>query len=163
MEKIRLEHNGRSIEVEPTEDLLKFFEKGKYNFKAGQPVYLLTSAGSLESRIFDVNNEHIRGAYLRNKVFGEIEDLCFEDQKTLLMAEIDRFIDDNDGEFTQEEWTNPSIRKYFLETWCERGINPDIEIQYTFSFKQYGVKYFRSEEIAKKALELFRDKLIKYL
>ena len=77
--------------------------------------------------------------------------------KQTLFRKLQRFSDENGG--NEIDWKDPNQEKWMIrfdhrvEELCV-GLNNYI--------RNFGQVYFISEEIAEKAIELFRDELIKY-
>ena len=79
------------------------------------------------------------------------------DFKQTLFRKLQRFSDENGG--GDIDWNDESQRKYFIRySYC------DDELDYYWKFvnKQFGVVYFVSEDVASKAIAIFKDDLIKY-
>lgn len=163
---IELKYEGRTVEVPLTEELkviLKdLVKKGKYGFEENQEVFALESSGVIISCNYEAK-ERLSKAYIaRNKYFHTWDEAYIADEKQLLTAEIDHFIEANGGEFTEEEWKNASLRKWGIEVEYESDqISLGWDVNY--KFRQPFNPYFRSEEIAEKAIVLFGDRMKKYL
>lgn len=78
--------------------------------------------------------------------------------KQTLFRKLQRFSDENGG--LDIDWTNSDKGKYFI---CYDHTAKKLKAYLDFYLQDCGKVYFVSEEVAKKAIELFHDDLIKYL
>ncbi|WP_317327357.1 hypothetical protein [Turicibacter sanguinis] len=76
--------------------------------------------------------------------------------KQTLFRKLQRFSDENGG--NEIDWCNQE-RKFFI---CYNYNGKNIAISFINNCKDFGQVYFNSEEVAKQAIELFHDDLIKY-
>ena len=77
--------------------------------------------------------------------------------KQTLFRKLQRFSDENGG--NEINWLNTNQQKFFITYYYD---TKELDLYYVCNDKDFGQVYFISEEIAEKAIELFRDELIKY-
>lgn len=77
--------------------------------------------------------------------------------KQTLFRKLQRFSDENGG--NEINWLNTNQLKFFITYYYD---TKELDLYYVCNDKDFGQVYFISEEIAEKAIELFRDDLIKY-
>ncbi|MDB8554048.1 hypothetical protein [Turicibacter sanguinis] len=77
--------------------------------------------------------------------------------KQTLFRKLQRFSDENGG--GEIDWNNANQEKWMIKFDHESN---ELCVGYNSYFKIFGQVHFISEEIAKKAIELFRDELIEY-
>ena len=164
--KAKIEFNGKVGEITLTKEQQKVFAevikpKSKYEFKEGQKVYFIRLDGSIANTRYEKVVEDILTAK-RNKYSHTEAEAQFQADKELLIAEIDRFIEENGGELTEEEWRNGDVMKYCLSfDYNERPVA--ISVSCDVKYKRACEKYFRSSDIAYKGINLFGERMKKYL
>lgn len=77
--------------------------------------------------------------------------------KQTLFRKLQRFSDENGG--NEIDWENTNQKKYCI-LYCHSF--KELQSDFTWVRQNQGQIYFISKEIAEKAIELFRDELIKY-
>lgn len=77
--------------------------------------------------------------------------------KQFLFRKLQRFSDENGG--NEIDWENTNQKKYCI-LYCHSF--KELQSDFTWVRQNQGQIYFISKEIAEKAIELFRDELIKY-
>ena len=77
--------------------------------------------------------------------------------KQTLFRKLQRFSDENGG--NEIDWNDPNQRKWSIK--FDRKIK-DLYIGASNCIQNFGQVYFISEKVAKNAIELFHDELIKY-
>ena len=77
--------------------------------------------------------------------------------KQMLLRKLQRFSDENGG--NEIDWENTNQKKYCI-LYCHSF--KELQSDFTWVRQNQGQIYFISKEIAEKAIELFRDELIKY-
>ena len=77
--------------------------------------------------------------------------------KQMLFRKLQRFSDENGG--NEIDWENTNQKKYCI-LYCHSF--KELQSDFTWVRQNQGQIYFISKEIAEKAIELFRDELIKY-
>ena len=128
----------------------KVFKPNKF----GEKYYTISTKGKIGSYSFcndDFDKEIIDfGNYFKTQ--EEAERKCFEIR---LHRQLELFaLEKND---TEIDW-NDSSEKYMINYNKDKG----IFIDRVYTLKIFGQVYFTSKEIAEKALETFKDDLIRY-
>lgn len=95
--------------------------------------------------------------YERANYFSTKEKAEEIDFKQTLFRKLQRFSDENGGD--EIDWTNADERKLRIFYDYEDGT---FEVEGDYSFRDLGQVYFSTEDVARKAIELFHDDLIKY-
>lgn len=80
------------------------------------------------------------------------------DFKQTLFRKLQRFSDENGG--NEIDWNNFDQPKYYIKYFCYDS--QKIRVECICTVRDFGQVYFVSEEVTKKAIELFLDDLIKY-
>ena len=78
--------------------------------------------------------------------------------KQTLFRKLQRFSDENGG--NEIDWDNFDQPKYYIKYFCYDS--QKIRVECICTVRDFGQVYFVSEEVTQKAIELFRDDLIKY-
>lgn len=136
------------IEPKPLTGWERVGEREKYYFPniSGVIIHDVNITNTLGEPLYEVAN------YFSTR--EKAEEINF---KQTLFRKLQRFSDENGG--NEIDWKDPNQEKWMIrfdhrvEELCV-GLNNYI--------RNFGQVYFISEEIAEKAIELFRDELIKY-
>ena len=120
----------------------------------GEEYYLIFSNGNIHMRNFynDNNDEEIIGFGNYFKTKEEAERKRFEIR---LHRQLELFALENND--TEIDW-NDSSEKHTISYNRDGG----IFIDEVYSLKDFGQVYFTSKEVAEKAIETFKDDLIRY-
>ena len=125
--------------------------------KLGEEFYSISTYGEVDMYEFfndNIDNELINfGNYFKTK--EEAEKKCFEIR---LHRQLELFALENNE--TEIDWNDRS-KKYVINYSKDMGIS-GIFIDEVYSLKAFGQVYFSSRGIAEKALESFKDDLIRY-
>ena len=128
----------------------KFFKP-----KLGEKYYSISINGEIDSYSFcndNVDKEIIGfGNYFKTK--EEAERKSFE---IGLHRQLELFALENND--TEIDWNDENCDKYVITYRKDTGVSIDK----VYSLKDFGQVYFTSKEIAKKALEVFEDDLLRY-
>ena len=165
--KATIEFNGKVGEITLTKEQQKVFAEvmaeKKSKFELGDNAYYLKYHGGVDYYVYE-DDCNDREAVKRNKYFFTVEEAQFQADKELLIAEIDRFIEENGGEFTEEEWRKGiEVRKYFISYRYKEHNIATLDYDYANSARRINEQYYRTAEIADKAIELFGERMKKYL
>lgn len=95
--------------------------------------------------------------YKRANYFSTKEKADEINFKQTLFRKLQRFSDENGG--NEIDWTNENERKYNI--FYDYG-DGTLEVKSNYSLRYPGQVYFSTEDVARKAIELFHDDLIKY-
>ena len=166
--KLTLE-NGKTIDMELTkeqEELINQSDKKTgYERVTYGDIYYSSDNGGLSNDDTSVNTSDYMGDYIDNAKYDNAD---YYNDETLvkniakadtLMRRLRRFAVENGGSFSKEEWENCDILKYYI--WynsCRREININDASYYKILFPVY----FRSKEIAQKAINTFKEDLLWY-
>lgn len=125
----------------------------------GGVYYFISDNGRL---MRDVNTEQgfDKGAYDVANYFSTEEKAEEINFKQTLFRRIQRFSDENKG--NEIDWSDVGSYKYYIFYHRYPGENEEIRVSETRFFQQIGQVYFYSQEIAERAIELFKEDLIKY-
>lgn len=96
-------------------------------------------------------------AYDKANYFSTIEKAKEINFKQTLLRKIQRFSDKNGG--SEIDWTHEGKRQYFISFDYDKG---KFVIDNHLTFRDLGQVYFVSYDVAKQALEMFEEDLIKY-
>ena len=121
----------------------------------GEKYYSILSGGKVQTHFFykdSIDKELIDfGNYFKTK--EEAERKSFEIR---LHRQLELFALENND--TEINWNDNSSEKYLIDYSKDMGISIGV----VYSLKNFGQVYFTSKEIAEKALEAFKDDLIRY-
>ena len=162
--------NGKTIDMELTkeqEELINQSDKKRTGYERVKncDTYYSSNNGDLSECDGNIYTEDDINDYIDNSKYDNAD---YYNDETLakniaradtLMRKLRRFTVENGGSFSKEEWANDDILKYYI--WynsCRREIN----INYASYYKILFPVYFRSEEIAQKAIDTFGEDLIWY-
>ena len=171
--KLTLE-NGKTIEMELTNEQAELINQSDKSDKKrtgyervihGDTYYSSDNSG-LTNDNTSVNMSDYIGDYIDNSKYDNAD---YYNDETLtkntaradtLMRRFRRFAVENGGSFSNEEWLgNNDINKYYIEF---NYYNNELNIDDMVNCKDFGQIYFRSEEIAQKAINTFKEDLIWY-
>ena len=168
--KLTLE-NGKTIDMELTkeqEELINQSDKKRTGYEKVTygDTYYSSDNGGLSNDDTNISMNDYVGDYIDNSKY---ENADYYNDETLakniaradtLMRKLRRFAVENGGSFTKKEWEDDDISK------CEIFYNYDIKrldinemidnCRYIFEI------YFRSREIAQKAIDTFKEDLLWY-
>ena len=121
----------------------------------GEKYYSILSGGKVQTHFFyedSIDKELIDfGNYFKTK--EEAERKSFEIR---LHRQLELFALENND--TEINWWDNNSEKYLIDYSKDMGISIGV----VYSLKNFGQVYFTSKEIAEKALEAFKDDLIRY-
>lgn len=161
--KVELKVNGKTVQVEMTEEQLK--ELGVIKPRTGyerrkecnNEYYLVTAGGSVieekDTALFDQNCYEI-GNFYSNKMIAENNA-----RADRLLRQLRRWQAQNDKAISISDWKNDNIFKYHIEYDC---FNELFFVTYAVRRRSLNNIYFTSEEKAKEAAGVFADELIWY-
>lgn len=118
--------------------------------------YFISDNGRL---MRDVNTEQgfDKGAYDVANYFSTEEKAEEINFKQTLFRKLQRFSDENG--FNENDWTHEGRPKYYISYDYE---DDDFCVDYRMTTKDFGAVYFASNEVANRALQTFKEDLIKY-
>ena len=166
--KLTLE-NGKTIDMELTKEQEELInqndKKTGYERVKNCDTYYSSNNGDLSECDGNIYTEDDINDYVDNSRYDNAD---YYNDKTLakniaradtLMRRLRRFAVENGGSFSRDEWKEYAIDKYYIYydyDDCNMNISScDICI----NFRNV---YFRSEKIAQKAIDIFKDELIWY-
>ena len=161
--KVELKVNGKTVQVEMTEEQLK--ELGVIKPRTGyerrkecnNEYYLVTAGGSVieekDTALFDQNCYEI-GNFYSNKMIAENNA-----RADRLFRQLRRWQALNDKAITKKDWEDINVGKIiiFYNYECCK-----IRIACRRTMRHPNVVYFTSREKAKEAIEVFKDELLWY-
>ena len=168
--KLTLE-NGKTIDMELTkeqEELINQSDKKRTGYEKVTygDTYYSSDNGGLSNDDTNISMNDYVGDYIDNSKY---ENADYYNDETLakniaradtLMRRLRRFAVENGGSFSREEWANETINKYEVHFDYEYNA---LNIVISCSTNKYIFDiYFRSEEIAQKAIDTFKDELMWY-
>lgn len=163
--KLTLE-NGKTIEMELTkeqEELINQSGKktGYEKVIFGDTYYASDNTALIKDNTNIVAEQYV-GDYFDNARYDNAD---YYNDETLakniaradtLMRKLRRFAVENSGSFSKDEWEDVDISKYYF---CYDYEDCNIIISYYNTGRDFGQVYFRSEEIAQKAIDTFKEDL----
>lgn len=110
-------------------------------------IFSMVDYGALEdNRVYDKANYF--------STVGKAKEINFKQE---LFRKLQRFSDENGG--SEIDWNNYEYDKYHIFYNHNRS---ELEISSVCFFEDFGQVYFKTQEIAEQAIELFKEDLIKY-
>lgn len=155
MSKEKIENNIKSLESE-IQKLKKILNSGYFKPEVNERYYTIESDGSVNDFLW-YENEECKGNFEAANCFKteqEAETVSFEE---VLFRKLRRFSEANNEK--ELDWENAEETKYFITYLPSNG---NIAVSETNSFKDFGQIYFSSNEIAQRAIEEFKEDLLKY-
>ena len=167
--KLTLE-NGKTIDMELTreqEELINQSDKKRTGYEKVTygDTYYSSDNGGLSNDDTNISMNDYMGDYIDNSKYDNAD---YYNDETLakniaradtLMRKLRRFAVENGGSFSKEEWENYGIGKYCIYYDYD---DCNITISNCDTYKDFGQIYFRSEEIARKAINTFGKELLWY-
>ena len=163
--KVGLSFNGKSVEVELTQEQLKELglveEKKKTGYeKVEKGRFYLWVAGvgtphcDSDSRLSTDNERYYAANYYSDETIAENNARADK-----LMRQLRRFAAENGRIPSAEDWENPLVSKYTIE--YDHAVNK-LDYCLWFNKQMSGVVYFNSKKACEKAIEEFKDELTWY-
>lgn len=163
--KLTLE-NGKTIEMELTKEQEKLINQSDKKRTGYERVVHGDTYYSSDNGFSEI-------AFLKKDEYGDIDNTLYDsadyiNDKTLaknlakadtLMRKLRRFSVENGGSFSREEWKDYGTDKYCIFYDYD---NCDIVTGNNDVYRNFGQIYFRSEEIAQKAIDTFKEDLLWY-
>ena len=148
--------NKELLEKEVPAEILKMLGLKKKGFEIGERYYYIDDCGRIDSACW---NYHIYDLYrLKHGNVFHAEEAEFEFEKQEVLAELQEFAEENNGEI---DWENCGQIKWYLI--CNY-IYKSIEIFSSNSWKHLNDIYFTSQELAKQAVaKVGEERIKKYL
>ena len=168
--KLTLE-NGKTIDMELTkeqEELINQNDKKRTGYEKVTygDTYYSSDNGGLSNDDTNISMNDYVGDYIDNSKY---ENADYYNDETLaknlakadtLMRKLRRFAVENGGSFSKEEWKDYTVSKY--EIYFNYSNDNILHInEINFNKFIFGI-YFRSEEIAQKAIDTFKEDLLWY-
>ena len=167
--KLTLE-NGKTIDMELTkeqEELINQNDKKRTGYEKVTygDTYYSSDNGGLSNDDTNISMNDYVGDYIDNSKY---ENADYYNDETLaknlakadtLMRKLRRFSVENGGSFSREEWKDYGTDKYCIFYDYD---NCDIVTGNNDVYRNFGQIYFRSEEIAQKAIDTFKEDLLWY-
>lgn len=167
--KLTLE-NGKTIEMELTKEQTELINQNDKKRTGYEKVtygdtYYSSDNGGLSNDDTNISMNDYVGDYIDNSKY---ENADYYNDETLaknlakadtLMRKLRRFAVQNGGSFSKDEWKEYVIDKYYIYYDYD---NSNIIIGDSDVCRDVGQVYFRSEEIAQKAIDTFKEDLLWY-
>lgn len=129
-------------------------QKTVYDLKYGDIYFFLTASGISQGGTLNGDGTGLARRSIGN-MFLTIEDAEFAKERLKVIAELKKYA----KEFSDEEWTNPSIEKHYIIFDYTYHL---VEISYVLYSKSDNI-YFESKEKAQEAIEAVgEDRIKKY-
>lgn len=163
--QVELKANGKSVQVEISEEQLKELglieeqRTGYERVKKGDVYYIIDTEHNSMSKITEFNDQederyYNTGDYYNDKVIAENNARADK-----LLRCLRQWQGLNDKPISMSDWKNDNISKYYVDYDC---FNELFFTAYTVHRRFPNNIYFTSEEKAEAAIEVFRDELIWY-
>ena len=162
--------NGKTIDMELTkeqEELINQSDKKRTGYERVKncDTYYSSNNGDLSECDGNIYTEDDINDYVDNSRYDNAD---YYNDKILaknitradtLMRRLRRFAVENGGSFSRDEWANYDVGEYFIYYDYD---NWDIVTGSSDVCKDFGQIYFRSKEIAQKAIDTFKEDLMWY-
>lgn len=125
------------------------------NFEDDDEYYYLTDVGEIDKDYWKYLYEDSERFEFGN-IFKTLQEAELEGKRRKLLTRFRAFRDECNGDW-KLDWKDNNSRKYYFAL---KGIGLDIQVAYSVNcFENFG--YFKEEENARKAIELFGDEIKK--
>lgn len=163
--QVELKANGKTVQVEMTEEQLKELglieeqRTGYERVKKGEMYYVIDAEYNGMLKITEFNDQedercYNTGNYYNDKVIAENNARADK-----LLRCLRRWQAANDRAISVSDWKNDNIFKYYVDYDC---FNELFFTTYAVHRRFLNNIYFTSEEKAEEAIEVFRDELLWY-
>ena len=150
--KVTINANGKTVQVEMTEEQLKELgvikersRTGYERVKKDETYYVIDTEYNSMSKITEFNDQEDEQCYNAGNYFN------------------DKIIAENnaraDKSISMSDWKNDNISKYYVDYDCFHEL---FFVTYAVRRRSLNNIYFTSDEKAKEAIEVFRDELLWY-
>ena len=162
--KVELKANGKTVQVEMTEEQLKKLgaikpRTGYERVKKGEMYYVINTKDNSMINIKEFNDEmdeqcYNIGNYYNDKIIAENNARADK-----LLRCLRQWQAQNDKPISMSDWKNDNISKYYVDYDCFHEL---FFVTYAVRRRSLNNIYFTSDEKAKEAIEVFRDELLWY-
>ena len=160
--QVELKANGKTVQVEMTEEQLKELglieeqRTGYERVKKGEMYYLVDIYNNI-MRVTEYNDQgdkqsYSTGNYYSNKMIAENNA-----RADRLLRQLRQWQAQNDEVISKEDWNNESKKKWFIIY-----SSGEMYAEYYYIMRLPNTIYFATKEKAEEAIEAFRDELIWY-
>lgn len=163
--KVTINANGKTVQVEMTEEQLKELgvikersRTGYERVKKGEMYYLVDIYNNI-MRVTEDNDQgdkqcYSTGNYFNDKIIAENNARADK-----LLRCLRQWQAQNDKPISMSDWKNDNISKYYVDYDCFHEL---FFVTYAVRRRSLNNIYFTSDEKAKEAIEVFRDELLWY-
>lgn len=144
-----LKKSIKTKQENPYVDIKKIKVDERYYFKQGTGVGNISFSGFNSDKIIIDNYNAFTDKNYASKI----------DKEELLSRKLDKFAWDNDNHVSEEDWEDKNITKYSIYFDCE---DERFGVTHHFYCRNLGQVYFKSREVAEKAIEIFKEELLEY-
>ena len=161
--QVELKANGKTVQVEMTEEQLKELglieeqRTGYERVKKGEMYYVIDAEYNSMLKITEFNDQedeqcYNTGNYYNDKVIAENNA-----RADRLLRQLRQWQAQNDEVISKEDWNNESKKKWFIIY-----SSGEMYAEYYYIMRLPNTIYFATKEKAEEAIEAFRDELIWY-
>ena len=161
--KVELKANGKTVQVEMTEEQLKELglieeqRTGYERVKKGEMYYVIDTEYNSMLKITEFNDQedeqcYNTGNYYNDKVIAENNA-----RADRLLRQLRQWQAQNDKAISKEDWNNESKKKWFIIY-----SSGEMYAEYYYIMRLPNTIYFATKEKAEEAIEVFKDELIWY-
>ena len=164
--KVTINANGKTVQVEMTEEQLKELgvikersRTGYERVKKDEMYYVINTKVDSMINVKEFKDEtdeqyYNIGNYYNDKVIAENNA-----RADRLLRQLRQWQAQNDKPISMSDWKNDNISKYYVDYDCFHEL---FFVTYAVRRRSLNNIYFTSDEKAKEAIEVFRDELLWY-
>lgn len=162
--KVELKANGKTVQVEMTEEQAKILglveersRTGYERVKKGEMYYVIDTEYNSMLKIAEFNDQedeqcYNTGNYYNDKVIAENNA-----RADRLLRQLRQWQAQNDKAISKEDWNNESKKKWFIIY-----SSGEMYAEYYYIMRLPNTIYFAPKEKAEEAIEVFKDELLWY-
>jgi len=162
--KVELKANGKTVQVEMTEEQAKILglveersRTGYERVKKGEMYYVIDTEYNSMLKIAEFNDQedeqcYNTGNYYNDKVIAENNA-----RADRLLRQLRQWQAQNDKAISKEDWNNESKKKWFIIY-----SSGEMYAEYYYIMRLPNTIYFATKEKAEEAIEVFKDELLWY-
>lgn len=164
--KVTINANGKTVQVEMTEEQLKELgvikersRTGYERVKKDETYYVIDTEYNSMSKITEFNDQEDEQCYNAGNYFNDKIIVLNNVTAYQLLRCLRQWQAQNDKPISMSDWKNDNISKYYVDYDCFHEL---FFVTYAVRRRSLNNIYFTSDEKAKEAIEVFRDELLWY-
>ena len=160
--KVELKANGKTVQVEMTEEQLKELgaikpRTGYERVEKSETYYVINTKDDSMMNITEFNDQTDERCYNTGNYYSDKTIAENNARADRLFRQLRQWQAQNDKAISVEDWNNESKKKWFIIYSSE-----EMYAEYYYIMRLPNTIYFTTKEKAEEAIEVFRDELLWY-